>query len=95
MRRWMAQQLIERSTAGIFQDQHHTIPVSSKLDRSGSPRQIQLFSERIFVLQSFQTFRPGIFYRRSQDENPRPTFTPLPTVKDKLIIVPQHLEVVS
>jgi hypothetical protein len=95
MRRWMAQQSIERSTAGIFQDQHRTIPVPSKLDRSGSPRQIQLFSERIFVLQSFQTFRPGIFYRRSQDENPRPTFTPLPAVKDKLIIVPQHLEVVS
>ena len=95
MRRWMAQQSIERSTAGIFQDQHRTIPVPSKLDRSGSPRQIQLFSERIFVLQSFQTFRPGIFYRRSQDENPRPTFTPLPAVKDKLIIVPQHLEMVS
>ena len=95
MRRGMAQQSIERSTAGIFEDQHRTIPASSKLDRSGSPRQIQLFSERIFVLQSFQTFRPGIFYPRSQDENPRPTFTPLPTVKDKLIIVPQHLEMVS
>jgi len=95
MRRWMAQQLIERSTPGIFQDQHHTIPVSSKLDRSGSPRQIQLFSERIFVLQSFQTFRPGIFYPRSQDENPRPIFITLPMVKHKLIVVPQHLEVVS
>ena len=78
MRRWMAQQLIERSTARIFQDQHRTIPVSSKLDRSGSPRQIQLLSERVFVLQSFQTFRPGIFYRWGQDENPRPTFTLCP-----------------
>ena len=37
MRRWTAQQLIERSTAGIFQDQHHTIPVSSKLDLVGQP----------------------------------------------------------
>jgi hypothetical protein len=31
----------------------------------------------------------------SQNASHVATFTPLPTVKDKLIIVPQHLEVVS
>jgi hypothetical protein len=87
--------LIERLTTGIFQHQYCTLPVASKPNRSGRPSRIQLFSKRIFVLQSLQTFRPGIVRGRSKQENPGHIFLPLPTIEDKLIIVPQHREVVS
>jgi hypothetical protein len=87
--------LVKRLTAGIFQHQYCTVPVASKPNRSGSPPRIQLFSKRIFVLQSFQTFGPGIVRGGSKHENPGHIFLPLPRIKDKLIIVPQRLEVMS
>jgi hypothetical protein len=87
--------LIERLTAGIFQHQYRAVPVASKPDGSGSPHRIELFFKGTFVLQSVQTFPPGILGHRSKHDNPGHIFLALPTIKDELIIVTELLEVVS
>ena len=58
---WLAEQLIERHAPRIVQHEYGAVPVTSSFDRSGRPGRIQLFSQRIFVLQSFQSFRRGKF----------------------------------
>jgi hypothetical protein len=78
--------------ARILQNEYGTVPVTINGDRPGSPSGIQLFSKRIFVLESFQRFRRGILGHRGKNENTRRvTLTP-PAIKDKVFILPQHFE---
>jgi hypothetical protein len=88
-------ELIEWFTAGIFKHQYDTVPVASEPDGSGRARRIKLFLKGIRVLQSFQTFRPGILRHRRKHQNLRGIVLTSPAIKDKLFILPQRFEDIS
>jgi hypothetical protein len=87
--------MIKGRTAGILQHEHRTVPVASNCNRLGSPRGIQLFFKRIFVLQLFQAFLRGTLRRKRKHKNLRCIVLTLPAIKDKLFILPQRLEDIS
>jgi hypothetical protein len=80
--------LIERHAPRIVQHEYGAVPVTSSFDRSGRPGRIQLFSQRIFVLQSFQSFRRGILRRWRKYQNLGVALLTCGTIKVKVFVPP-------
>jgi predicted ATPase len=74
--------------AGILQHEYRTVPVASNCYRSGSPRRMKIFSQRIRLLQRLQNFRRGILRQRRKHENLRRVVLTPPAIKNNLIILP-------
>ena len=89
---WLAEQLIERHAPRIVQHEYGAGPVTSSFDRSSRPGRIQLFSQRIFVLQSFQSFRRGILRRWRKYQNLGVAVLTCGTIKVKVLVRPQRLK---
>src|SRR5215469_997016 len=89
---WLAEQLIERHAPRIVQHEYGAVPVTSSFDRSSRPSEMQLFSQRIFVLQSFQSFRRGIVHRWRKYQNLGVALLTCGAIKVKVLVPPQRLE---
>jgi hypothetical protein len=88
----LTEQSIKGHAAGILQHEYRTVPVESYCNRSVSPRRIELFSKRAFVLESFQPFRPGILRGGCQHKHLREIVLLPPAIEDRVFILPQWLE---
>jgi len=64
----------------------------TELNRSGSPCRIELLSQRIFVLQSFQPLRLGFLLGGREHKNLRRIFLLAPAIEDRALILSQRLE---
>jgi hypothetical protein len=77
---------------GIVQQKNRTVRTARYLDRSNGPRGVQLFSQRIFVLQAFQTLRRRVLGDWQKHESLRRIVLTPAAIKNKLLILPQRLE---
>ena len=89
---WSRDDAVERLAAGIVQQQDGAPVTTFEGDRLHRPIGIELFPDRVLVLQLLKAPNRRMFRDRLHDQEARPVALPSPPTQDELAVLPERLE---